>query len=150
MDAVEGDADLHGQRLMDLLTEPCQRAIRYSTECGELLRAAALGGPDSEIGSSGVTRGQARENPSEELAERLDAWVGSGCAGLRDGEEYVGDLPDVMRAFVALQKEARRLNNVRHEREARRGAPQTPQRVSPGRTHIHGGHENLQSPRTTQ
>ena len=36
---------LKGQRLLDLLTEPCQRAIRYSTEAAELLKAATSGDP---------------------------------------------------------------------------------------------------------
>jgi hypothetical protein len=40
---VAAHQTLKGQRLLDLLTEPCQRAIRYSTEATELLKAATAG-----------------------------------------------------------------------------------------------------------
>jgi hypothetical protein len=42
---VAAHPTLKGQRLLDLLTEPCQRAIRYSTEATELLKAATAGDP---------------------------------------------------------------------------------------------------------
>ena len=43
--AVATHPVLDGQRLVDLLTEPCQRAIRYHTETKAMLEAATSGEP---------------------------------------------------------------------------------------------------------
>jgi len=145
VDDLESDPDLQGQRLIDILTEPCQRAIRYSTECNELLRSAAFGDPEQEIGASGVTRRQARAQPSVELAERLEEWAVAGKAGLGASEEYVDDLPDVIRATIALQAEAKRLNSIRQERELRFKAAARAQELLGG-MRGKGVEELLQSP----
>jgi hypothetical protein len=145
VDDLESDPDLQGQRLIDILTEPCQRAIRYSTECNELLRSAAFGDPEQEIGASGITRGQARSQPSAELAARLEEWAAAGKIGLGASEEYIDDLPDVMRATIALQAEAKRLNSIRQEREMRFKAAARAQELLGG-MRGHGIEELLQSP----
>jgi hypothetical protein len=69
------------------------------------------------VGPGGLTLGTVRSAPSIEIALQLEDWVSAGGGGSDGGGQCIADLPDVVRAFVNLESEARRLNKRRQERE---------------------------------
>ncbi len=69
------------------------------------------------VGPGGLTLGTVRTAPSIEIALQLEEWVSAGGGGSGSGGQCIADLPDVVRAFVNLESEARRLNKRRQERE---------------------------------
>jgi hypothetical protein len=64
-----------------------------------------------------MTLATVRTAPSIEIALQLEDWVSAGGGGSDGGWQCIADLPDVVRAYVNLESEARRLNKRRQERE---------------------------------
>ena len=69
------------------------------------------------VGPGGMTLATVRTAPSIEIALQLEDWVSAGGGGSDGGGQCIADLPDVVRAYVNLESEARRLNKRREERE---------------------------------
>jgi hypothetical protein len=69
------------------------------------------------VGPEGMTLATVRTAPSIEIALQLEDWVSAGGGGSDGGGQCIADLPDVVRAYVNLESEARRLNKRRQERE---------------------------------